>query len=245
MNALLHGCVLAAALFVTSGMAAPAQADEQAPVVVELFTSQGCNTCPPADAYLGELAKRRDIVALSLHVDYWDYIGWKDPFAIAIATKRQRAYSSHLGRGFVYTPQIVVDGAAEAVGSHRNVVAREIEKARAVPSKFAVQLAYKGNDTVVVTLPGGESGGKESTIWLVLFDGKQTTDIKRGENGGKQLTYYNVVREFRRIGTWTGEPMTVTLKVDDDNRDGCAVLVQVDGTGRIVGAGKMSFAAAR
>ncbi|HEX7006446.1 MAG TPA: DUF1223 domain-containing protein [Alphaproteobacteria bacterium] len=244
MNAFLHRCVLAAALLAASVAAGPTQAGE-APVVVELFTSQGCNTCPPADAYLGELAKRHDVVALSLHVDYWNYIGWEDPFAIAIATKRQRAYSSHLGRGFVYTPQIVVDGAAEAVGSHRDVVAREIEKARAAAGKFPVEIAYKGDDTMVVSLPAGDSGGKEATVWLVLFDAKHTTDIKRGENGGKRLTYYNVVREFRPVGTWVGKPKTLTLKVEDEGRDGCAVLVQVDGTGRIVGAGKLAFAAAR
>jgi hypothetical protein len=245
MNALLHRCVLAVALAAASVAAGPVGAGEEAPVVVELFTSQGCNTCPPADAYLGELAKRRDVVALSLHVDYWDYIGWKDPFAIAIATKRQRAYSSQFGRGFVYTPQMVVDGAAEAVGSHRDVVARKIDKARAVADKFPVQIAYKGNDTIIVSLPAAQGAAKEATVWLVLFDGKHTTDIKRGENGGKKLTYYNVVREFRQIGTWTGKAMTIPLKVDDEGRDGCAVLVQVDGTGRIVGAGKMTFAATR
>ena len=131
MNTLLHRCMavalLATAAFLTAGIDRAARAADDAPVVVELFTSQGCNTCPPADAYLGELAKRRDVVALSLHVDYWDYIGWKDPYAIAVATERQRAYASQFGKGFVYTPQMVVDGAAEAVGSHRSTVSDEID----------------------------------------------------------------------------------------------------------------------
>ena len=218
-----------------------ARAADDAPVVVELFTSQGCNTCPPADAYLGELAKRRDVVALSLHVDYWDYIGWKDPFAIGIATERQRAYASHLGKGFVYTPQMVVDGAAEAVGSHRAVVAREIDQARAASGKFPVRIVYKGNDMMTVSLPDAPAG-KTATVWLVMFDGVHTTDIKSGENGGKKLTYYNVVREFRQIGTWSGKAMTIPVNAEDEGRAGCAVLVQEDGTGRIVGAGKVAFA---
>jgi hypothetical protein len=245
MNTLLHRCVLAVTLVMSAVAAGSAQAAEEAPVVVELFTSQGCNTCPPADAYLGELAKRRDVVALSLHVDYWDYIGWKDPYAIGIATTRQRAYASQFGKGFVYTPQMVVDGAAEAVGSHRSTVAQEIDAARAVPGRFAVQIAYKPDDTMVVSVPAGQSNGKTATVWLVMFDRMHTTDIKRGENGGKKLTYYNVVREFRSIGTWTGKAMTIPVKVQDEGRDDCAVLVQYEDTGRIVGAGKMALAEKR
>jgi hypothetical protein len=249
MNVMLHRAVavalLAAASTVAAGDDRAARAADDAPVVVELFTSQGCNTCPPADAYLGELAKRRDVVALSLHVDYWDYIGWKDPYAISVATQRQRAYASQFGKGFVYTPQMVVDGAAEAVGSHRAVVAREIESARAVAGKFPVQIVYKGSDTMVVSVPAAPAGGKTATVWLVMFDGTHTTDIERGENGGKKLTYYNVVREFREIGTWSGKAMTIPVKAEDEGRAGCAVLVQEDGTGRIIGAGKVAFAEQR
>jgi hypothetical protein len=249
MNTLLHRCVAVALLATAATLAAgsdrAARAGEDAPVVVELFTSQGCNTCPPADAYLGELAKRRDVVALSLHVDYWDYIGWKDPYAIGVATERQRAYASAFGKGFVYTPQMVVDGAAEAVGSHTSTVADEIAEARKVPGRFPVQIAYKGNDQMVVTLPAAPNEGKTATVWLVMYDRSHTTDIKRGENGGKKLTYYNVVREFRQIGTWSGKATTIPLKVEDEGRDGCAVLVQLDGTGRIVGAGKMALAEKR
>ena len=249
MNVLLHRAIavalLAAASIAAAGVDRTASAADEAPVVVELFTSQGCNTCPPADAYLGELAKRRDVIALSLHVDYWDYIGWKDPYAITVATQRQRAYASQFGKGFVYTPQMVVDGAAEAVGSHRAVVAREIESARAVAGKFAVHIVYKGNDTMTVSLPAAPAGGKTATVWLVMFDGTHTTDIERGENGGKKLTYYNVVREFRAIGTWSGKAMTIPVKAEDEGRAGCAVLVQVDGTGRIIGAGKVAFAEQR
>ena len=246
MSALLHRCVavafLATAATLTAGADRAARAADEAPVVVELFTSQGCNTCPPADAYLGELAKRPDIVALALHVDYWDYIGWKDPYAISIATDRQRAYANSFGKGFVYTPQMVVDGAAEAVGSHRATVAEEIADALKVPGRFAVKIVNKANDQMVVTVPAAPSDGKSATVWLVMYDRSHTTDIKRGENGGKRLTYYNVVREFRKIGTWTGKAMTIPVKADADGRDECAVLVQYDGTGRIVGAGKMALA---
>jgi hypothetical protein len=249
MNVLLHRCVavvvLATAAILTTGIDRAARAGEDAPVVVELFTSQGCNTCPPADAYLGELAQRRDVVALSLHVDYWDYIGWKDTYAMGIATERQRAYASSFGKGFVYTPQIVVDGAAEAVGSHRSTVSDEIDAARKVPGRFPVQIVYKGDDRVIVTLPAAPNDGKEATVWLVLYDRSHTTDIKRGENSGKKLTYYNVVREFRRIGTWSGKAATIPVKVEDDGRDECAVLVQYEGTGRIVGAGKVALTGVR
>lgn len=249
MYALLHRCVavafLATAATLTAGVDRAARAGDDVPVVVELFTSQGCNTCPPADAYLGELAKRRDIVALALHVDYWDYIGWKDPYAIGVATERQRAYASSFGKGFVYTPQMVVDGAAEAVGSHTSTVADEIAEARKAPGRFAVQIASKGDDQMIVTVPAAPNDGKKATVWLVLYDRSHTTDIKRGENGGKRLTYYNVVREFRQIGTWTGKAMSIPLKVEGDGRDECAVLVQYNGTGRIVGAGKMVLAEKR
>jgi hypothetical protein len=249
MNIPLHRCValavLAAASMLPAGAVNAARAAEDVPVVVELFTSQGCNTCPPADAYLGELAKRRDVVALSLHVDYWDYIGWKDTYALGVATERQRAYASHLGRGFVYTPQMVIDGAAEAVGSHRASVAREIDEARAAPGKFPVRIVYKGNEMMTVSLPDAPAGGKSATVWLVMFDGMHTTDIKSGENGGKKLTYYNVVREFRQIGTWSGKAVTIPVKAEDEGRAGCAVLVQESGTGRIIGAGKVAFAEKR
>jgi len=131
----------AAAMLVAVALAlppsAPARAQAKPPTVVELFTSQGCNSCPPADAYLGELAQRDDVLALSMHIDYWDYLGWKDTFSSAFATERQRAYSRALGKSFVYTPQMVVGGVAEAMGSRRHGVEPEIDPGEKVAYRHA------------------------------------------------------------------------------------------------------------
>jgi len=237
----------AAAIFgvaVLTGGSATTLADK-GPVVVELYTSQGCNSCPPADAYLGKLAKRENIIALSFHVTYWDYLGWKDPFALKAATMRQRAFSRFFRRGFVYTPQMVIDGQSEVVGSRRSSVDRAIRKATQRTDKIAVHFRKDAAGRLHAVLPTRRASGaaERASIWLALFDRSRTTDIRRGENGGRKLTYHNVVRSLTRLGKWDGEAMRIAVPVpaagSDGGRDGCVILVQSDQTGRILGAALM------
>lgn len=217
-----------------------ANADETvtstAPVVVELFTSQGCNSCPPADAFLGELAQRPDLIALSLHVDYWNYIGWKDPFSSPEATQRQRDYAGSLGLSSVYTPQMVIDGSFDAVGSNRARVNEAIAAARQRP-KIPVAIAASPTGGWLVAIPETEVD-QPATVWLALYDREHVTPVRRGENAGKTLTNYNIVREFRRIGQWDGAKLDLPLDIGaTDLADrGFAVIVQAGAAGPILGA---------
>jgi hypothetical protein len=221
-----------------------AAADETpAPVVVELFTSQGCSSCPPADAFLGELARRPGVIALSLHVDYWDYIGWRDPFASAEMTARQHAYGRVLNTPMVYTPQMVIDGATEAVGSDRAQVLERIAAARdqAGPGKVAVELVPDGAGAWRAVIgAAAQPLSQPATVWLVMFDRESSADVARGENAGRNLPTYNVVREMRRLGTWDGSASEIPIRPDLGN--GCAVILQAGDVGPILGAAMMTAA---
>ncbi len=232
-----------AAFAIALGATVSVRAEETAataPVVVELFTSQGCNSCPPADALLGELAQQPGVLALSLHVDYWNYIGWTDPFSSQAATERQRAYSRALGRHMVYTPQMVVDGRDEMVGSDRHAVEAAIEAA-AEASKVVPRFISGEDGAIRVALPAGNPG-KPATVWLAFYDDRHVTPVRRGENAGATLTNYNVVREWRRIGEWTGAPVEFALGPVPQGRDACAVIVQEGDNGPILGAASMLIA---
>jgi len=235
---------LAVALAATIlGLAAslPARAADEAPVVVELFTSQGCSSCPPADAYLGELTKRADVIALTFPVDYWDYLGWKDTLASPANTLRQQTYAARDGDGQVYTPQMVIDGQVDAVGSRRSQVENAITsmKTKKVGRWVPVKVTVKG-DAVMVTAEGRESARDQSaTLWLATFTGKAEVAIRRGENSGRKITYHNVVRQMMPIGRWSGKPVSIELPKSDimgQGYDGCAVILQTNGTGPIIGA---------
>ena len=207
-------------------------------VVVELFTSQGCSSCPPADRLLGELAERDDVIALSFHVDYWNYLGWEDPFSSVSSTNRQRTYRAAFGLRYVYTPQIVIGGAAQEVGSHRGKVLRAIERVRAT-QQVMVDISNPDKKTVIVSLRGVEKPSGPATVWLFAYDKSHSTDIGRGENSGVKLVNTNVVRETRMIGEWTGKDLKITLPIGMmgiDKQDGCAIVVQSKDGGRIYGA---------
>lgn len=210
------------------------------PVVVELFTSQGCSSCPPADKLLSELAEREDLIALSLHVDYWDYIGWKDPFGSPQNTERQRRYAEKLGLRYVYTPQIVIDGWLDVVGSRRSEVLASIEKAaeRAKP----VEVTFLSQDGGRVIIPEGQAPERGATIWLAVYDDAYETNVERGENAGRTLRNSHVVRRIERLGTWTGARLEIPLNLDAsatrDNYE-CAVILQEGRNGRVLGAGLM------
>lgn len=213
------------------------------PVVVELFTSQGCSSCPPADALLGELAEQPGVIALAHHVDYWDYIGWKDPFARPEATKRQRRYSEKLGARFIYTPQMVIDGQIDVVGSRRTQVISSLVTAQTTGKSLAIEIDGRAS-AATVRIPAGDLPAEPATVWLAVFDDEHRTDVQRGENSGQELVDANVVREFVSIGTWNGEALELSVDLAAaiaDGRDGCAVIVQEGGVGRILGAALMEL----
>jgi hypothetical protein len=208
------------------------------PVVVELFTSQGCSSCPPADALLGELTKRPNIVALAFHVDYWDYIGWKDPFASPQFTQRQRDYSHALGLHMVYTPQMVIDGRIDAVGSDRTAVEQAIA-ASTKQAKLAVAIRGDRASGYRVSVPPARTDlAGPATVWLVLYDREHVTPVKRGENAGATLRNYNVVRAWRRLGEWTGTALELPVDIESAAMvaGGYAVIIQADPVGPVLGA---------
>lgn len=221
-----------------------AQSSAGQKTVVELFTSQGCSSCPPADKYLGELAGRDDVVALSFHVDYWNYIGWRDPYSDAKWTKRQQAYGKHLKKRYVYTPQMVIDGRTEAVGSRRGQIGALISQA-GKRQKLTITVSHPDRDNLVIRIPGSdEHDGAPATIWLALYDAQHATAIKAGENEGETITNTNVVRSMTPVGTWRGKEMTLSLMLADfgvAERDGCAILVQERNVGHILGAASIAL----
>lgn len=242
---------LAGVLFAGAGLVATPETQAQSaaqPTLIELFTSQGCSSCPPADAYLIALDKRDDVIALSMHITYWDYIGWADPFASEAVTNRQRAYGRRISRGRIYTPQIVVNGVLDAVGSIHSAVNRAIDKVQAsMASDLDIELSSLENGAVRVSIPGAHFDGA-ATVWLARYDNEHVTEIERGENRGRTLRNINVVREMREIGIWNGMPLDIDLPLSEliaangDGNDGCVIIVQKDGFGRVLGARKMVFA---
>jgi hypothetical protein len=222
---------------------APVRADETAtsgPVVVELFTSQGCSSCPPADAYLGELAKKPGVIALGFHIDYWNYIGWVDPYSLKLAADRQRDYGHRLGLHYVYTPQMVVDGAAEGVGSEPDKIApllRDAAHEARIRPTLALERKPGGGFHIRV---GAGKADASATVWLVGFDRAHQTKVLRGENEGATADDFQVVRSFSAVGQWNGGALDLTLPADAATGDSVAVLLQTDGTGPIVTAAKLS-----
>lgn len=227
--------MLAAALVIGAGSAF---ADDQKLVVVELYTSQGCSSCPPADAMLGELNKQAGVLGLSLHVDYWDYIGWKDEFASPHHGTRQRGYAKRFKQRYVYTPQMVVHGAYQGVGSKRSEINDFIAKARHLPS-VPVSLSREG-DQVMATLPATAVKG-DVDIFSVFFDRRHDVAIKRGENSGRKLTYTNVVRDIRPIGKWDGKEHRLKVPTHYDGADACAIILQSARSGKIIGAAMLAL----
>ncbi len=222
-------------LFAALAAVSAARAAEAPPVVVELFTSQGCSSCPPADAYLGELAQRPDVLALSFHVDYWNYIGWTDPFASKLATQRQHDYAQRLGLRYVYTPQMVINGTSEGAGSEPDVIGPLITAAAKQSPHAAATLVRAADGQLKLHIEAGPTPAP-ATLWLVGFDRERETPVLRGENEGRTLRDYQVVRSFADIGRWTGAALDLAIARDAAIGDGgVAVLVQLGGTGRIIG----------
>lgn len=205
--------------------ASPAMAQ---PVVLELFTSQGCSSCPPADALLTELAARPDVLPLAFHVDYWNRLGWQDAFSSRAFTDRQRHYAGQLPNTQVYTPELVINGRRDAVGSDRVAVLSAISTAKSDP-QIPVTLSRHA-DGVEIEVGAGHNSG---AIWLVGYDVQHRTPVANGENGGRTLTESNIVRSLTQISSWEGSALHLSAAIPQGER--VAVLLQAP-DGAILGA---------
>jgi hypothetical protein len=219
---------------------------ESPKAVVELFTSQGCSSCPPADAFLSDLIDRGDVVALSLHVDYWDYLGWKDTLGHIDNTERQTAYAAARGDRQIYTPQIIINGSESFVGGDRAAVEQAVKQG-SLP--VPVSLAYRDEKLEIRVGPSPRPGAWHTTVRLAQFISSARIPITRGENTGATIVYRNIVRDIRPIGMWDGNQVAITLPANEimtGGADGCAVLVQEEGSrgpGAIVGAAEINIPA--
>lgn len=236
LGSLLLLSVLIVAPLIASRPLAAAEAPR--PVVVELFTSQGCSSCPPADALMGELSKRSDVLPLAFHVDYWDRLGWKDPYSSADATDRQRAYAAQFGSLNIYTPQVVIEGQSDVIGSRRAEVLGGIDRARDRAPVVPLALAMSA-DGLRVDI-GARAAARAATLWLVGFDRFHETKVGAGENGGRMLPEYNIVRGLEALGSWSGDAAAFDLPAGRLARyENVALLLQERG-GRMLGAAVIS-----
>ncbi|MBE9552890.1 MAG: DUF1223 domain-containing protein [Proteobacteria bacterium] len=232
--------ILAALVGFGAAGGALAEADTP-PTVVELFTSQGCSSCPPADAFLAELAERDDVIAVAFHVNYWDYIGWKDPFATGWGTERQYGYAKVLGRGYPYTPQMVVNGKHDMVGSDRVQVANAMVASMQEANARIPMTLRREADELVVTLP--ERKLEESLhVWLVRYSCAHETKVARGENRGTTMVNTHIARHMELLGSWSGEPADIraTLPLPGEE-GGVAIWVQERNAGAILGAARLDL----
>ena len=225
-TATLIACAVAA-------LVTPAKAEPRA--VVELFTSQGCSSCPPADKLLGDLAKDPSVIALTMPVDYWDYLGWKDTLADSRFTARQKAYSRMRGDRDVYTPQVVVNGAQHVIGSDRGQIESAIgtTKTDAVRTmSLPVSMVQNGKQiTVSVAAAKSPSANAHGEVWICSVSTSVPITIGRGENRGHEITYHNVVRNWLKVGDWNGSAGNWTVPLENVARDGvdAAVVYVQDG----------------
>ena len=227
-----------AILAVGLGLSGPLAASENAKplTVVELFSSQGCNSCPPANVLVGKLAKRDGILVLSWNVDYWDYLGWKDTLALPGNADRQRAYNKQLGRRGVYTPEIVVQGKFEVRGADRTAVEDRIAQAR---SNHHLQIGVSeasGKLTLRVAANGGAVPASPCNISLVKYDKMITVPISAGENRGAEVTYTNVVTGVEELGIWQGGVVELEMERGSLSKGGNAILVQEGVGGPLIAA---------
>jgi len=226
-------CALALVAFGLPASSLAVEFREGPKAVLELFTSQGCSSCPQADAMLDEMGKRPDVVTLAYHVDYWDYIGWEDTFGDKENSKRQRDYAAAWGSSRIFTPQLVVNGECGVVGNKRD----KVDAALATASMpLEVKLSEAGNDTLDVAIAGQAGAGLgEAVVWLVTYIDRTEVAIDRGENQGKSVAYTHIVTGRQVLGMWdpaTGATLTLPLAdVLTGKSDGAAILVQQDKNG--------------
>lgn len=240
MSVLAMSCGFVFTFAAAAAMAADATgAAVPRPVLAELFTSESCSSCPPADALLRQISGRDDVLPLSFHVDYWDGLGWTDRFASPQFTARQQNYASSHHWG-VYTPQLVVDGRADVVGSDRSAVLANLSTARASAMGAAINIAHTlGELDVSIGQIAGADQPRTADVYLISFDAAAQTQVRGGENSGASLSHANVVRSMRKIGDWTNrrEDLKVSLGPTEIG-DRFAVLIQ-DSSGTVWGLGSV------
>ncbi|MEI4487229.1 DUF1223 domain-containing protein [Frigidibacter sp. MR17.14] len=214
----------------------PAEAPivEYHPVVIELYTSQGCSACPPADALLAQIASRDDVIALALHVDYWDYIGWKDKFATPGHTKRQKAYARAAGEHAIYTPQMIIAGQDQLVGLRPVQLTDLVDSRGSQPSHVRLTLTREG-DMIRVKAEARPPLDKPVQVQLVRYRPQETVPIEAGENAGKVIRYSNIVTDWKPVADWAGqEPLALDLPAAGG--DAAVVILQEPGPGPVVAA---------
>ncbi|WP_169544120.1 DUF1223 domain-containing protein [Sneathiella aquimaris] len=228
--------IFSVALFFTLSMTSASALDVRQPkTVIELYTSQGCSSCPPADKLMGEIVQKPDVLGLSFAVTYWDYIGWKDTFANSENDARQTRYRDQFGARYVYTPQMVVAGADHFVGSNAHELEQNLLAFKGHAEQIKLTWRIDGN-RLFINLPDHLNG---ATIWQVDIDHKQEVQIGRGENTGKSITYHNIARRTQPLENWDGQHKTIELDLAalmNEGRDGCAILIQERGFGPIIAA---------
>ncbi|MCV6824053.1 MULTISPECIES: DUF1223 domain-containing protein [Halocynthiibacter] len=205
------------------------------PVVVELYTSQGCSSCPPADEMLSHLATRYDVIALGLHVDYWDYIGWADEFAKPEFTDRQRGYARAKGERMIYTPQMVIGGLDHVIGSKPAEVEAAIKAHKKQKSPVQMTATRNGN---MLEIKATSAKPEKMTVQVAVYAPSQTVNIKRGENAGRSITYANVVTDWVKVKEWSGTD-ALSSKVQLNTENPVAVIVQQGSHGPILAAAKV------
>jgi hypothetical protein len=213
-------------------------------VVVELFTSQGCSSCPAADKLLSELSQDPSILPMSLSVDYWDYLGWKDTLALPGHVKRQRGYAGVRGDRAIYTPQVVINGTTHVLGSDKGAIERAIKQARTNAQRQQLPVkATVADGKLQVSIPAASQPGQSGEVWLCPLAKTVAVHIGRGENRGQSVTYTNVVRGWIKLGDWKGEELVLSKSVSEilakGKFDAVAILVQAgkpDAPGGVHGA---------
>ncbi|MEI4470179.1 DUF1223 domain-containing protein [Frigidibacter sp. MR17.24] len=217
-----------------AGRAEAAPIVERHPVVIELYTSQGCSSCPPADALLAQIAQRDDVIALALHVDYWDYIGWKDKFASSGHTKRQKAYARAAGEHAIYTPQMIIEGQDQLVGLRPMQLTDLVERHGAQTSHIRLTLTRE-DGLIHITAEARPPLDRAVQVQLVRYRPQETVPIESGENAGKVIRYSNIVTDWQPVGDWSGkEPLALELPMTGS--DPAVVILQEAGPGPILAA---------
>ena len=212
-------------------------AQSQPVVVVELYTSQGCSSCPPADDFLAMLAMDPSIMPLALHVDYWDYIGWADSFGNKKFADRQRAYAAFAGTRTIYTPQFIVGGLDKVEGYKRDETGAFIRKHLAAAQDIGLTVDRTGN-TVSIHADASSTLGGNTKVQLVRYIPSETVNIERGENAGRSITYYNIVTSWQTLGDWSGAE-ALDLQTNVKGEDPLVVIVQQEGPAYIIAAARL------
>ncbi|NYS26319.1 DUF1223 domain-containing protein [Rhodobacteraceae bacterium 2376] len=225
---------LVAATMLFSGLA---RAETQNVVLLELFTSQGCAACPPADEMLGMLAARDDVIALSLHVDYWDYIGWEDSFADATFTRRQKQYARAWNRSTVYTPQVILGGLDELKSFRRSAVNEALDQHLSRPARVHLTMTRGSNGEIELQAVAEPPLEGEAEVFFLRYVPRASVEVTSGENNGMRLTHYNIVTSLERVTRWDGQSaLRLTLNAPGD--DPAVVVVQEAGQGPVLAAAR-------